>query len=464
MTRARFDGLLLFWFGSVLFVVMGVVGVRTSPISMVDLRGYYYGAQCLLQHSDPYKQSELLRVYQAQGGDSPSDPAGLRQSVTTYVNVPSAFLLTVPIALLPWGPACLFWEVLTGVSFLLAAYLMWSVAAEYAPAVSGAMMCFFLFNSALLLVFGNAAGIALSLCVIGAWCFIKERFTSAGILCLALSLAVKPHIAGPVWLFFLLAGGPCRKRALQTLAVTAILSLPTFLWVSYVGPHWIPEMQANLQTMTLTHGILNDPGPAAVDARSPGSNVVDMRSAISLFRDDPRIYTPASYLLCAPLLILWAIAALRKRYSQESAWLALTAISAVCILPIYHRMHDTRILLLVFPAFAILWTKGGAIKWLALAFSGAGAVFIGILPTRILASYSIHLRQSTHGLPGTLLAVVFTRPIPLILLAMGIFFLWVYVRHTPSPFESVGHVESIGGELCVETPPAAAQHASGSPA
>ena len=456
MTRARLDGLILFWFGSVLFVVLGVVGVRTSPISMVDLRGYYYGAQCLLQHSDPYRQSELLHVYQVQGGDSPSDPAGLRQSVTTYVNVPSAFFLTVPIALLPWGPACLLWEVLTGASFLLAAYLMWSVAAEYAPAVSGALMCFFLFNSALLLVFGNAAGVAISLCVIGAWCFLKKRFTLAGILCLALSLMIKPQIAGPVWLFFLLAGGLNRKRALQTFAVTAILSLPFILWVSYVGPHWISEMQANLQTMTLTHGTLNDPGPAAVEARSPGAIVIDMRSAISLFKDDPRIYNPASYLLCAPLLILWAIAALRKRSSPDGAWLALTAISALCILPIYHRMYDTRIMLLVFPAFGILWIRGGAIKWLALAFSGAGAVFIGTLPTMVLASYSIHLRQSAHGLPGTLLAIVFTRPTPLIVLAMGIFYLWVYVRHTPTPFESIGHERSL------EKPPA--QHASSIPA
>ena len=121
-------------------------------------------------------------------------------------------------------------------------------------------------------------------------------------------------------------------------------------------------------------------------------------------------------------------------------------------------MHDTRILLLVFPAFGILWIRGGAIKWLALAFSGAGAVFIGILPTQVLASYSIHLRQSTHGLFGTLLVMVFTRPTPLIVLAMGIFYLWAYVRYAPIPFASIGY------ERSVEKLPAPEQHASGSPA
>jgi hypothetical protein len=35
---------------------------------------------------------------------------------------------------------------------------------------------------------------------VAAWCFIKGRFIPAGILCLAVSLAIKPHDAGLVWL------------------------------------------------------------------------------------------------------------------------------------------------------------------------------------------------------------------------------------------------------------------------
>jgi len=53
----------------------------------------------------------------------------------------------------------------------------------------------------------------------------------AGILCFAISLAVKPHVAGMVLLYFLLANARYRKRALQTLAVTAL----TLLASSFVG-------------------------------------------------------------------------------------------------------------------------------------------------------------------------------------------------------------------------------------
>jgi hypothetical protein len=42
------------------------------------------------------------------------------------------------------------------------------------------------------------------------------------------------------------------------------------------------------------------------------------------------------------------------------------------------------------------------------------------------------LHITTVGLPGELLTVVLTRPAPLVLLAMGIFYLWIYVRRDPA--------------------------------
>lgn len=435
MTRARLDGFLLFLLGCVLFVWLGSAWERSSPVSMADFKGLYFGARCLVKHSDPYQESEVLRVYQAEGGDHSSDPAGLRRVITLCVNSPTAFILTFPFATFPWGPAHLLWLILTAAAFIFAAYLMWGLAADHAAVASGALICIFLFNSALLLEIGNSAGFAISLCVIAVWCFIKNRLIRVGIVCFALSLTVKPHIAGLVWLYFLLAGGLYRKRALQTLAVTVLICLPAVMWVSHVAPHWIAELQTNLQA-TSAHGDLNDPGSATVDPRYHGALIIDLQSAISLFWDDPQIYNPVSYLICAPLLLIWAVATLRKRISQQSAWFALAAIAALSMLPLYHRTHDTGLLLLTFPAFAILWARGGLNKWLALAFTSAAAIFIGVLPAQILAVYSTHLRESTPGVPGQLLSIVFTRPAPLILLVIGIFYLWVYVRYTPDPVAS----------------------------
>ena len=431
MTRIRFDGFLLFVLGSLLFVVVGGFCALVFPTSMADFRSVYYGARCLVQHSDPYRVSDLQRAYQAEYKDYVSTPEPLRRVVMFCVNLPTVLVFSTPFALLPWGPAHVLWMILIAVGFILAAYLVWSLCARDAPVISGALIGVFLLGSELLLEIGNTAGIVVSLCAIAVWCFLKDRFAPAGVLCLAVSLAIKPHVAGLVWLFFLLAGGLYRKRALQTLAMTAVLSLSAAFWVSHVAPHWIVELQANLHTASV-HGNLDDPGPAGVDPQSHGAIEISLQTVVSVFRDDPRFYNPITYLLCAPFLLVWAITTLRRRFSQESAWLALAAIAALSMLPLYHRLHDTGLLLLAFPAFATLWAKGGPTAWLALLFTSASAIVTCDFPVQWLAIHSAHLRDSTPGLPGQLLTVVLARPVPLVLLAVGTFYLWVYVRHAGS--------------------------------
>src|SRR5208337_3591324 len=183
-----------------------------------------------------------------------------------------------------------------------AALLMWNIGESYAPNVSLFLIFILLVNCESIFGAGNTAGIAVGLCVVAVWCFLQERFVPAGILCLALSLVIKPHDAGLVWLYFLLAGGVYRKRALQTLLVAGVLALPAVLWVSQVVPEWAPELRSNLQAASVRGG-LNDPGPTAIGFHHPDP-IVDLQTVVSVFRDDPRIYVPASYLVTGTLLLL----------------------------------------------------------------------------------------------------------------------------------------------------------------
>lgn len=429
MTKARADGLLFLVLGSVMFVAAGYVCEHFLPTAMVDFRSVYYPSRCLVQQCDPYRQGDLQREFQTEQGDYTSAPEWTRRVAMLDVYPPTTLFLAVPFALLPWDIAHLLWMVLTAVSFILAAYLMWSAAAEDAPVISGILIGLFLIGNEILVEIGNPAGIAVSLCVIAVWCFVEERFVPAGVLCLALSLAAKPHVAGMIWLYFLLAGGHNRRRALQALAVVVIIGLPAILWVSHVAPHWMGELKANLQTASL-HGNVNDPGPAGVIPEHHGAIMVSLQTVVSVFRDDPHFYNPVTYLLCAPLLFVWAIAVLRGGFSRERAWLALAAISALSMLPLYHRVHDTSLLLLAFPAFAMLWAKGGPASWLALLFTGAAAVMTSDLSMQQVASHSAKLRGSAIGLPGQLLTLLLARPIPLVLLGIGVFFLCMCVRYS----------------------------------
>src|ERR1035441_24793 len=98
---------------------------------------------------------------------------------------------------------------------------MWDLGAKHAPILSACLIGFLLANSESVFVTGNTAGMVVGLCLVGAWCFLENRFLAAGVLCMAISLAIKPHDAGLVWLFFFVAGGVYRKRALETLILTA---------------------------------------------------------------------------------------------------------------------------------------------------------------------------------------------------------------------------------------------------
>jgi hypothetical protein len=426
MTKARLDGLYLVLLGSVAFLLLGVALERSAPAPLADFKALYYPSRCLIQHHDPYMESEVRRIYEAEGGNRPLDSAKTGQIATENVYPPSALFFMAPFAMLPWGPVHILWIALTAGSFVLASLLIWNLGANYAPIVSGVLIGFLLANSESLLITGNAAGIAISLCVVAVWCFLRERFVPVGIACLAVSLALKPHDAGLVWLYFLLAPGVFRKRALQTLAVTTAISLLAVLWVGHVAPQWMQEWHSNVAAFSV-HGGVNDPGPASTGGHGLDM-LVSLQTAISVLWDDPRFYNLVSYLICAPLVLAWGFITLRSRPSTRRAWLALAAITALSMLPVYHRQVDARLLLLTVPACAMLWAEGGRIGRLALAVTTAGLVLTGDIPWAIFFGVASKLHLPATALTGTILMAVQMFPVPLILLAVGVFYLWIYAR------------------------------------
>ena len=392
----------------------------------VDFRAVYYGTRCLLEHHNPYKVSELESVYRSDGGERPSESVAAHQAVVLYVNVPTTFIVVAPFAMLPWGPAHVLWVVIIAGVFLLAALLMWDLGANYAPRISLFLICILLVNCESIFCAGNTAGIVVGLCVIAVWCFLRNRFVPAGVLCLALSIAIKPHDAGLVWLYFLLAGAPYRKRALQALTLTAVLGLSAFLWVSNVAPHWMQDWQSNLSIIS-AHGGINEPGPSSLTS-SGGAPVIDLQAAISIIRDDPRFYNTASYLFCGALLLAWAARTLWSSFSPAKAWIALAAIVPLTMLVTYHRQWDAKLLMLTIPACAILWAKGGQIARMALLVNSVGLVFTGDIPLAVLSILFNKSHIDTTGIMGQMLTLVMLRPASLILLVMSIFYLWVYLR------------------------------------
>jgi len=193
-----------------------------------------------------------------------------------------------------------------------------------------------------------------------------------------------------------------------------------------VAPHWMQELHSNLQA-TSAQGDLNDPGPVSMGGHGLGM-IVDLQTAISVFCDDPRVYNPISYLVCGAMLLVWSIRTLRSRFSPARAWLALAAVAPLTMLVTYHRPYDAKLLFLTVPACAMLWAEGGAIGWIALLVNASGLVLTGDIPLAIFINLANKLHVGTAGGFAEILTVVLTRPASLLLLAMAVFYLWVYVR------------------------------------
>ena len=422
MLKERQDSLLLLSLGSVFFVLVGTAIAYFNALGMIDFKEFYFGAKCLVEHHDPYQQSQLWALYKSEEGEVPSALGSVLVAAHGHLtpNFPTTFFLVTPLALMPIKFAGAIWFILSAAAFVLAAFAMWNAGAEFSPLIAGALVFLLLVNSEMLLALGNTVGLVVGLSVIAVWCFLQNRFTIAGAICLAVALVMKPHDVGLIWLYFLLAGGIAGKRALETLIPVAALVVPAVLWTSQIAPHWLQELQAN-QSALMQRGALNDPGPHSGGGFGVNMTVC-LQTIVSRFWDNPHFYNPVVYLICGALLLIWLRKTLQSRFSPHLAWFAIAAVVPLSILVVYHRCYDARLLLLSVPACIMLWQKGGRLGWCALALTLAAIILTGDI-------FWIVLFQVTHySGPSLAFGVI---PAPLILLAAGVFYLWIYLKPPP---------------------------------
>ncbi len=399
--------------------------IAHTKSAWLDFRAVYAGTRCLIHGHNPYKVDDLAQEYLSEDGQRPTTPPTAFRSITLYVNVPATFVFVAPFAALPWAPACALWMLLTGSALIVALLLMWDVGARSAVHVSTALACILAVNCESVFAGGNTAGIVVGLCGIAVWCFLEDRFVQIGVVCLALSLVIKPHDAGLVWLYFILVGGLGRKRAIASAMIAAAIVLASVVWIWHVAPTWMADWKTNLAAISADGGI-NEPGPSA--RNDTIFSIVDLQAAISIFRDEPDFYNVASYAICGGLTILWAFYTLRRKFTVRGAWIALACATAFTLLITYHRVWDAKLVMIAIPACCILWAEGGAIGRAAVLMTSIAAVWTGDLS---LTAYYVIFGSITVHSPWILaraITVVLTRPASVALLAMGLFYLWAYLR------------------------------------
>lgn len=412
--------------GALVFLLFALAKASVSPGPMLDFRLAYNSSRCLLEGCDPYSQNDVRRLFRAGGASYPPDDDRQIMVATRNVYPPSEFAVTLPFALLPLGLAQVLWIGAIAACFLLASVQMWVLASRYAPTLGGALLGMALMLSFPLLFYNSPGCLDVGLVGVAAGCFLLERWEGAGVFCMVLALALKPHDSGLVWLFFLLAGGRLRRRAWQSLALTVALSLPVLLWTWHVSPHWFLEMRENLRAFTI-HGGIDDPGPAAAVEHGTCA-ITSLQAMLSNFWDEPRFYDLASVALVTPLLLLWGVATLRAKPERTTAWLGLAAVASLTLLPVYHRMYDAKLLILIVPGCALLWAEGGRRRWMALVLGALALAVTGELFWSVVLLGVQHRHLSAQALHGRAVAALFSVPVPLTLLLLSCFYLWVYLQ------------------------------------
>ena len=425
-------GLCAVLLGCLFFAVRGYQE-QSQTLQAFDFKPVYSSARCLIDGCDPYDSLQIERVFLKHGGD-PSDLRPFRPFNANYP--PSALFLVIPLAMLPFGVACAIWSWIGIVLFCGAALCVADLCEGKRALVVQCVLAVFVAMSTLLIMLGQPAMMSISLAVIAVWCFLRGRLAWLGVLAFAVSLTFKPHVGALIWLFFLLvsraeegsgeAARKFRRRAIETLVVTLILMTPGILLAFHqpASAHWPQELHANLVGIA-ARGNASDPGPTNMEAQA----IVSLQAVFSLVHDVPRFYNGAAYAVFVPLFLAWLYGVMRRGrgFFDGGALhavsgldlMALATAAALGFLPIYHRQYDTRLLLLMFPAVALLASSS---RWM-----GRAAIVLSVVATVMTSHQFVHVGPLlvAHGfrLPGPVW-LIFYRPLPLTMLLLSCFFLY----------------------------------------
>ncbi len=257
--------------GILVFLVVSFRGYRDTILHGIDFNIVYSSSKCLLDHCDPYNYKALFQEYTNAGGivspanavgnDTPGANLSVFQAFPALYPPSSIFWVT-PFTLLPFKSALALWMTCSALLFTIAAVLIADLCRQFRSSLPLILLGVFVATSTNLVTTGQPSSFAISLCAIGVWSLLSNRLPAVGILCFALSLTLKPQVAGLVLVYFLLAAGPTRRRAVLILVATALLCVPGIVWVTTIpaAAHWPQSIRANLAAGA-TPGSINDPGP-----------------------------------------------------------------------------------------------------------------------------------------------------------------------------------------------------------
>lgn len=353
-----------------------VRGPLDASVAAGDLAAPYVSSIRFLRFENPYASRGFLETWYAAGA-----PAGATEASNSHPMYPPTTLAVVcPLAYLRWPQAVALYTWLCTALYcgLIVCFARWISAGWAAPE----RLAFIAFALALApiqtgLRVGNLSILAFLLSGYGVVLALERREIVAGIL-MTLSLFVKPEVALPILLVFLLAR---RFRiVIASVGYVAFLGLFTAAWMHQIDPVWRLDYRENIALLfspTSTASFTN-PSPVRFDLLNlqvPLFGLTGSRAASNFL----------AWSLVAALCLVWlwycygnvrpraglhvgkpkdAVmrcdvehdvgrfpGALRgKLENPDFLWIAIGAAGLLSLLPMYQRNYNAGFVL-----FALIW-------------------------------------------------------------------------------------------------------------
>ncbi|HEY7086557.1 MAG TPA: glycosyltransferase family 87 protein [Tepidisphaeraceae bacterium] len=315
--------------------VRGMQRVR-HDIPLWDFVSVYSASRTWIHGEDPYDLTNVIATWHTSGMWSDRDV-----SYFATVYPPTSLVIIAPFAVLPAGPAMIIWLILT----IVLLGLMFAALADMAGLTWRDGRILLLVGAALAaapLQFGILAGQlslpAISACIIAFWLVSRHHDGSAGVL-LGLALALKPQIAAPFVVYYLLV------RHFKVAGFAALvgggIGVLSLLLMHTSHVDWVAGMRHSI-ALTEQLGAVNDYGWT----NRFRDEMVDLRLPLISILHDANALRLAVGVIVAALLAwyFWLI----LRTGERSELLALAGLSAIALLATYHRVYDVTLLTTAF--------------------------------------------------------------------------------------------------------------------
>jgi len=347
-------GLLLFASGE--FLLRGPIRFARAN-NFNDFISPYIQTRAWVQGMDPYSPANLVALWPRDAEQSEflkKDLADgslvLKRGIPTAYP-PTSFVLLAPVAWLPWHVAHKAWLAISLLAFGLTVfslvsfsgfswqdqrtYLFLALALALAPFQTG-------------LAAGSIVIVAVGFCALAVLAVSRQWDITAGVT-IGVAVGLKPQIGLPFLAYYLLR----RRWRVVTTSVTvlAILVATAVFHLAWSHTPWIDNYRYD-NRMLFAYGSLGD-----FTERDPlRFGLVNLQVLLYTFLPDRAGANIAALVITGALGLLWLLL-LRRHAGTNNQLLELAALTALSLLPIYHRLYDA--CLLIFPlAWSLAVVRG----------------------------------------------------------------------------------------------------------